>query len=134
MLYKAKRLADRSYQITVEREPGKLSSNVPRFTAYVKEIPYCVAQGFTEDEARHEIRSVLVDYILSLLDRNLPVPEPDTSVDSFETEYVVNWLGTDCFVHAQKSVWAHLTSPRLSLRAIAYRHESESQTHVSEFA
>lgn len=90
LLLEAKRLADRSYKIKVEREPGKLSSNVPRFTAYVEEIPYCVAQGFTEEEAHQEIRSVLVDYILSLLDRNLPVPEPDTILDSIETEYVTS--------------------------------------------
>lgn len=134
LLYQAKRLADRSYQIEVEREPGELSPDVPRFTAYVKEIPYCVAQGFAEEEARQEIRSVLVDYILSLLDRNLPVPEPDIGVDSFETEYVVNWLGQDFFVHVERSVWARLTSPRLSLRTIAYRHETEGQTHISQFA
>ncbi len=133
-LFEAKRLADRSYQIKVEREPGKLSSNVPRFTAYVEEIPYCVAQGFTEEDARQEIRSVLVDYILSLLERNLPVPEPDTRLDNFEKEYVTNWLGHDFFVHAQKSVWAQLTSPRLSLQTIVYHHESEGQTHIAQFA
>ncbi len=134
LLCKAKRLAERSYQIEVEREPGKLSSNVPRFTAYVREIPYCVAQGFTEKEARQEIRSVLVDYILSLLDRNLPVPEPDTNLESFDKEYVVTWLGYDSFVHAQKSVWAHLTAPKLSLRTIVYHHETDGQMRISQFA
>jgi predicted RNase H-like HicB family nuclease len=82
-------LAARPYLIEVKREPGELSADVPGYTAYVKEIPYCVAQGFTEAEARQEIRSALIDYILSLLDRNLRVPEPGAISFSSESKYVI---------------------------------------------
>ncbi len=77
LLSKAKHLAQRPYQIDIKREPGELASDLPRYTALVKEMPYCVAQGFTEEEAQEEIRSTLIDYILSLLDRNMQVPEPE---------------------------------------------------------
>lgn len=85
----AERLAARPYAIEVRREPGKLSADVPRYTAYIKQMPYCVAQGFTEAEARQEIRSVLIDYILSLLDRNLSVPEPEAISFSSESEFAI---------------------------------------------
>ena len=77
LLYEAQRLAERPYHIEIEREPGELAPDIPGFTASVKELPYCVAQGFTEAEAGQEIRSVLLDYVLSLLARNAEVPEPE---------------------------------------------------------
>ena len=77
LLLDAQRLAARPYQIEIECEDGELHADIPRYTACIREMPFCVAQGFTEEEARLEIRSVLVDYILSLLIRNLSVPEPE---------------------------------------------------------
>ena len=85
----AERLAARPYAIEVKHEPGELSADVPRYTAYIKEMPYCVAQGFSEAEARQEIRSVLTDYILSLLDRNLTIPEPEGISFSSESEFAI---------------------------------------------
>lgn len=76
LLNTAQHFAQKPYTVEVECEPGELSSDVPGYTASIKEMPYCVAQGYTEEEARREVRSVLVDYILSLLARNAPVPEP----------------------------------------------------------
>ena len=89
LILTAESLAARPYVVEVEREPGELSADVPRYTAYIKEMPFCVAQGFTEVEARQEIRSVLTDYILSLLDRNLAVPEPETISSSSESKYAI---------------------------------------------
>ncbi len=122
LLFKAKRLAERPYQIEIECEPGELSSDIPRFTACIKEMPYCVAQGFTEAEARQEIRSVLVDYILSLLARNMHIPEPEIKFGDDESDYTICWLWQDCFVHAKKSVLAQLTSPKDTFRTIIYSH------------
>ena len=85
----AESLAARPYAIEVNREPGELSADIPGYTAYIKEIPYCVAQGFTEAEARQEIQSVLTDYILSLLDRSLSVPEPETISLSSESKFAI---------------------------------------------
>lgn len=120
LLYEAKRLANRSYRIVIEREPGELSSDIPRFTAFVKEIPYCVAQGFTEEEARNEINSVLIDYILSLLDRNVDVPEPEIKPGHHESDYAVHWLWEGCFVYANESFLEQFASPNKPLRTVIY--------------
>ncbi|MCY3831771.1 MAG: type II toxin-antitoxin system HicB family antitoxin [Chloroflexi bacterium] len=124
LLYRAQRLAERPYHIEIKCEPGELPPEVPKYTAYVKEIPYCVAQGFTEEEARQEMDSVLVDYILSLLDRNLPVPKPEIEYNGNESDYGVYWLGEDCFVHAHKSFFEQRGSPSNSLRAFVYAHSA----------
>ena len=110
LLSEARRLAERPYQIEIEREPGELSPDIPRYTACIKEMPYCVAQGFTEEEARQEIRSVLVDYILSLLARNMHIPEPEIKYSGYASDYAVHWLWEGCFVHANESFIEHLTS------------------------
>ncbi len=77
LLLDAQRLAERPYQIEIECEVGELPVDVPRYTACIREMPFCVAQGFSEEEARQEIASVLVDYIQSLLARNIAIPEPE---------------------------------------------------------
>ncbi|MCY3780656.1 MAG: hypothetical protein OXG78_10135 [Chloroflexi bacterium] len=111
LLSEALRLAERPYQIEVEREPGGLSPDIPRYTASIKEMPYCVAQGFTEQEARNEIRSVLTDYILSLLARDVEVPDPELKPCRHESDYAVQWLWEGCFVYAEKGVLEKLTGP-----------------------
>ncbi len=85
----ARSLADRPYHFEIECEPGELSPEVPRYMASVREIPYCVAQGFTEKEARKEISSVLIDYILSMLTRGLDVPEPEIKPCDHNSNYAV---------------------------------------------
>ena len=122
LLVKAQRLAERPYQTEIECEPGVLSPQIPRFTASIKELPYCVAQGFTEEEARKEIRSVLVDYILSLLARDAHVPDPVNKFGDFESDYTSHWLLQDYFVHAKKSVLEKVTSPKDPIRTIIYSH------------
>ncbi len=122
LLHKARSLADRPYHIEIECEPGELSPDVPRYTAYVKEIPYCVAQGFTEEEAREEIRSVLVDYILSLLTRNMLVPEPEINYSRYESDYAVHWLWEGCFIYANKSFMEQAASSHKPLRTFMYAH------------
>ncbi len=122
LLHKARSLAGRPYHIEIECEPGELSPDVPRYTAYVKEIPYCVAQGFTEEEAREEIRSVLVDYILSLLARNMLVPEPEINYSGYESHYAVHWLWEGCFVYANKSFIEQFAPSHKPLRTFVYAH------------
>lgn len=107
----ARSLAGRPYQIEIEREPGELSPEIPRYTSCVKEMPYCVAQGFTEEQARKEIRSVLVDYILSLLVRNIDVPDPQIAHVVDESDYDVYWPWEGSFVHANRSFLEQFTSP-----------------------
>ena len=120
LLHKARSLAERPYQIEIECEPGELSPEVPRYTASVREMPYCVAQGFTEEEARNEISSVLIDYILSLLARDIDVPEPEIKSGHHESDYAVHWLWEDCFVYANESFLKQFASPSRPLRTIIY--------------
>ena len=121
-LLEAQRLAERPYQIEIECEPGELSPDIPRFTACIKEMPYCVAQGFTEDEARQEILSVLVDYILSLLARDIHVPEPENTPGGNASDYAIHWLRHGSFIHAKKSLMEKLTAPGQRFRTIIYPH------------
>lgn len=122
LLHKARNLADRPYQIEIECEPGELSPEVPRYTASVREMPYCVAQGFTEEEARNEISSVLIDYILSLLARDIDVPEPEIKPGDYESNYSVHWLWEGCFVYASKSFMEQYAAPHKPLRTFMYAH------------
>lgn len=122
LLAVARSLADRPYHIEIECEPGELSPEVPRYTASIREMPYCVAQGFTEREARKEIKSVLIDYILSLLARDIDVPEPEIKLCVYESDYTVQWLWEDCFVYANKSFLEPIASPNGSLRTFIYAH------------
>ena len=123
-LLKAQRLAERPYHIEIECEPGELSPDIPRFTACIKEMPYCVAQEFTEEDAREEIRSVLVDYILSLLARNMRIPEPEIQYSGYESDYAVHWLWEGCFVHANKTFLEDHASPNKPLRTFLYAHSA----------
>ncbi len=118
----ALRLAERPYQIEVECEPGELSPDIPRYTASIKEMPYCVAQGFTEQEARNEIRSVLTDYILSLLARDVEVPEPEVKPCRYESDYAVQWLWEGCFIYANKSLIEQFASRNKPLQTFMYAH------------
>lgn len=122
LLHKARSLADRPYQIEIECEPGELSPEIPRYTACIREMPYCVAQGFTEQEAREDIRSVLVDYILSLLVRNMNIPEPEGKFCGYDSDYSVHWLWEGSFVYANDSFLEQFTSPNRPLRTVIYAH------------
>ena len=108
---KAKRLAEKPYAVEVKREPGDLSPDIPRYSASVQELPFCVAQGFTEEEALREVRSVMVDYILSLLARDMPVPKPESEAGAVEPDYATRWVWDGCFVYAEKGLLEKLTAP-----------------------
>lgn len=124
LLHKARDLADRPYHIEIECEPGELSPEIPRYTACIREMPYCVAQGFTEEEARKDIRSVLVDYILSLLVRNIDIPEPEGEFCSYDSDYSVQWLWAGSFVYANKAFTEQFTSPKKPLRTFMYAYSA----------
>lgn len=122
LLAVARSLAGRPYHIEIECEPGELSPEVPRYTASVREMPYCVAQGFTETEARKEISSVLIDYILSLLTRDIDVPAPEIKPCENGSDYTVQWLWEGCFVYANESFLEQFVSPSRPLRTFIYAH------------
>jgi len=65
------------YAIVIERAGQN-------FSAYVPDLPGCVATGSTELEAEEEIRSAIAFHIEGLREDGLPVPQPESRVDYVE--------------------------------------------------
>jgi predicted RNase H-like HicB family nuclease len=70
----ARNLADRPYTSIVFTD--ETTDGEPYWSAITVELPGCVGSGTTSDEAWADLREVRREYILSLLDDGLPVPEP----------------------------------------------------------
>lgn len=71
---RAEELASRPYQIELvayETPDGK-----PYFFGSVPEMPGCVSDGGTEQEAKANVKLALIDFIYFLLEDELPVPAP----------------------------------------------------------
>ena len=56
----------------------------PNFSAYVPDLPGCIATGQTAEEAEREIRSAIEFHVRGLLEDGLPVPAPSSTVDYVE--------------------------------------------------
>ena len=54
----------------------------PIYIARILEIEGCFGQGSSKDKAIEDLRLALVDYIESLLEDDLPIPEPTGLVKS----------------------------------------------------
>lgn len=76
---KAEELAKRSYLIMTSME--ETTDDQPIHFARVLEIDGCFGQGSTREEAIADLRLAMTDFVESLLEDGLPVPEP-TKVDS----------------------------------------------------
>ncbi len=70
----ARKLASRPYQVHVF--PDESTEGEPCFVATVPELPVCMSDGDTVEEATINIESAKVDFIYFLLEDGLPVPEP----------------------------------------------------------
>ncbi|MFA6051348.1 MAG: type II toxin-antitoxin system HicB family antitoxin [Methylobacter sp.] len=66
------------YAIVVE----KTANN---YSAYVPDLPGCVATGSTVEETEREIREAIEFHIEGLIDDGLPVPQPVSIVQYIET-------------------------------------------------
>ena len=62
------------YAIVVE----KTANN---FSAYVPDLPGCVATGATLEETEREIREAIEFHIEGLTEDGLPVPQPESIVE-----------------------------------------------------
>ena len=65
------------YAIVIKGEPGN-------YSAYVPDLPGCVAIGDTLEEARLEMQGAIRFHIEGLLEDDLPIPEPTSVVDYVE--------------------------------------------------
>lgn len=62
------------YAIVIERADGN-------YSAYVPDLPGCVATGATVAEVEAEIRQAIVFHVEGLREDGLPVPAPASQVD-----------------------------------------------------
>ena len=65
------------YAVVIE----KAESN---YSAYVPDLPGCVATGKTKAEVTRNVREVIAFHIEGLREDGLPVPEPQTSAEFVE--------------------------------------------------
>lgn len=65
------------YAIVVE----KAGNN---YSAYVPDLPGCVATGSTVEETEREIREAIKFHIEGLIEDGLPVPQAESIVEYFE--------------------------------------------------
>jgi predicted RNase H-like HicB family nuclease len=65
------------YAIVIEKAPGN-------YSAYVPDLPGCVATGATIAEVEAEIRDAIVFHLEGLRQDGLPVPVPASQVEYVE--------------------------------------------------
>jgi len=65
------------YGIVIERTPNN-------YSAYVPDLPGCVAAGDSVEEAEREIREAIRFHIEGLLEDGLPIPEPSSICEFVE--------------------------------------------------
>ena len=68
-----------SYLVVIE----EADSN---YSAYVPDLPGCVATGKTPEEARQAIRQAIAMHIQGLREDSLPIPQPRASAEVVEVE------------------------------------------------
>jgi predicted RNase H-like HicB family nuclease len=63
----------RRYAVVIERAPGN-------YSAYVPDLPGCVATGATIEETEREIREAIEFHLEGLRDAGEPIPEPTSQM------------------------------------------------------
>ncbi len=59
------------------------------YSAYVPDLPGCIATGQTVEETEREIREAIEFHIEGMIEDGLPLPEPSSFVDYAEVEKLV---------------------------------------------
>lgn len=65
------------YAIVVERTKNN-------YSAYVPDLPGCIATGQTVEETEQEIREAIEFHIHGLIEDGLPIPQPASIVEYLE--------------------------------------------------
>jgi len=65
------------YAVVIEKAEGN-------YSAYVPDLPGCIATGATVDEVEREIREAIAFHIEGLREDGLAVPEPTSQVEYVE--------------------------------------------------
>ncbi|MGC8857383.1 MAG: type II toxin-antitoxin system HicB family antitoxin [Anaerolineae bacterium] len=99
---RAEELAKRPYLIATSLE--ETTDGEPIYVARVLEMEGCFGQGKTREAAIEDLRLAMVDFIESLLEDGLPVPEPTPLVTLKTTAQ-----GTFTFVQQGKTLQPQFT-------------------------
>jgi predicted RNase H-like HicB family nuclease len=62
------------YAIVIEKAEGN-------FSAYVPDLPGCVATGATVEEAEAQIREAIEFHLEGMREDGLPIPQPESRVE-----------------------------------------------------
>ena len=65
------------YAVVIEKAEGN-------YSAYVPELPGCVATGVTVEEVENEIREAIAFHIEGMREDGIAVPEPTSQVEYIE--------------------------------------------------
>jgi predicted RNase H-like HicB family nuclease len=65
------------YAVVCEKTPNN-------YSAYVPDLPGCVATGTTREEVERHIREALAFHLEGLREENLPIPEPSAWAELVE--------------------------------------------------
>ena len=65
------------YAVVIEKAEGN-------YSAYVPDLPGCVATGSTEEEAEEQIREAIEFHLQGMREDGLPIPEPTSRVNYVE--------------------------------------------------
>jgi predicted RNase H-like HicB family nuclease len=71
-----------AYTVVIERAPGN-------FSAYVPDLPGCVATGATEDEVLKEMAEAIRFHLEGMIEDGDPIPPPQSISRTVETELAV---------------------------------------------
>ena len=66
------------YAVVIEKVDGN-------YSAYVPDLPGCIATGTTAEEAEAEIRNAIRFHIEGMREDGLPIPEPLSRAEYVET-------------------------------------------------
>ncbi len=61
-----------------------LEKGTNNYSAYVPDLPGCVATGLTVEETEREIREAIEFHIEGLIEDGLPIPQPASIVEYLE--------------------------------------------------
>lgn len=84
---RAEQLAMRLYTEVAFRD--KTTTDGYIYVAITPELEGCMAQGETLREAKENLRLFRIDYILHLLENNLPVPDPAWTITQTEGDAIL---------------------------------------------
>ena len=67
----------RRYAVVIEKAAGN-------YSAYVPDLPGCVATGETREQVEREIREAIQFHLDGMREDGLPIPEPTTELEYVE--------------------------------------------------